>query len=459
YADVLQGLLRDVKVHDTKTTHPDLRIMTPAQARLVKSDIVILGGVNDKVWPPAPDESPWLSPAMIRALGLPAPEAVVGASAHDFVQLASTPNVLLVRAMRSGGAPTVMSPFLARMMLTLRNAGLEKKLEKKTRLLDIHVAMHTPSKVTPVDPPHVTPPVGKRPKKLPVTGVETLMRDPYSVYVKYVLKIRGKAPLDSSPSVADRGTFTHEALDVFMKKYPDALPGDALRELLKIGEKTFKSRMDNPTVRAFWWPRFEQIAKWFVGFEKERRAMSKTLGTEVQGKLEFDTGDSVFTLTAIADRIDRADDDTLTLIDYKTGGVPEQKAVKLGFSPQLTLEALISFTGGFAGIDAANVGKLQYWKLSGNHKAADIKDVKGDITTLVSEARAGIEALVKAFNDPATPYFVTPRPEWAPRYNNNRHLSRVDEWSTVKKTAAVKAAARKKPAARKRAPVRKRPKP
>ncbi len=446
YMDVLQGLMRDVKVHNTKTSHPELRIMTPEQARLLKSDIVILGGINDKVWPPAAPENPWLSPEMIEALGLPAPEAVVGRAAHNFVQMASNPNVLLTRSMRSGDAPTVASPFLARMMLVLHSAGLEKNIENKTRLRDIHVAMHMPTKVVPIKPPHVTPPVDKRPKQLPVTGVETLMRDPYSTYVKYVLKIRQKAPLDSSPGVADRGNFTHEALDVFMKKYPDEMPDYALQKLLKIGQETFKSRIDNPTVRAFWWPRFEQIAKWFVGFESERRNMTKTLGTEVQGKLEFDIGDSVFTLTAIADRIDRDASDQLVLIDYKTGAVPEQKAVKLGFSPQLTLEALISFTGGFNGIDAADVGKLQYWKLSGNRKAADIKNVNGDIKTLVSEAREGIESLVKAFNDPATPYLVTPRPEWAPRYNNNRHLSRVDEWSTVKKTTG------KRPSTAKRRP-------
>ncbi len=448
YADVLQGLMYDVKVQNKATTHPELRIMSPEQARLIKSDIVILGGINDKVWPPAVQENPWLSPKMIKALGLPAPEGVIGNSARDFAQMTSNPNVLLVRSMRSGDAPTVMSPFLARMMMVLHSAGLEKNLENKTRLLDIHVAMHTPTKVVPIKPPHVTPPVDKRPKQLPVTGIETLMRDPYSIYVKYVLKIKQKAPLDSNPGVAERGTFTHEALDTFMKKYPDEMPKNALAELLRIGQKTFETRIDNPTVRAFWWPRFEQIAKWFVGFETQRRAMSKTLGTEVQGKLQFDIGDSVFTLTAIADRIDRDANDQLTMIDYKTGAVPEQKAVKLGFSPQLTLEALISFTGGFDGIDAADVGKLQYWKLSGNRKAADIKDVNGDVKTLVSEAREGIEALIKAFNDPATPYLVTPRPEWAPRYNNTRHLSRVDEWSTVKKTTG------KKPATSKRGPKR-----
>jgi len=435
YVGVLQGLMRDVTVHTTVTSHPTLRITTPEKARLMKSDIIILGGINDGILPRPAEENPWLSPDMIRALGLPAPEAGIGLAAHSFVQMVSNPNVLLTRAMRSGDAPTVASPFLTRMLMVLRGAGLEKNIEKKTRLLDIHVAMHTPAQVIPIDPPLVTPPVDKRPRKLPVTAVEALMRDPYSIYVKYILNIRQKAPLDASPSVAERGTFTHDALDAFIKKYPDELPPNAEEELLKIGRETFKNRMENPAVRAFWWPRFERIAKWFVTFENERRHVSKTLGTEVQGKLEIDTGDGIFTLTAIADRIDRDANDQLMMIDYKTGSVPSQKSVALGFSPQLTLEALIAFTGGFDGIDAEDVGKLQYWKLSGGQRAAEVTEVRGEIGDLVTEARQGIERLIKAFNHASTPYLVTPRPEWAPRYNNVRHLSRVDEWSAVKKTS------------------------
>lgn len=442
YVDVLHGLMRDVTVQSKTTSHPTLHITTPEKAGLYKSDIVILGGINDDVWPPRVNENPWLSPDMIKSLGLPAPEADIGRSAHRFVQMASNPNVLLTRAMRSGEGPTVSSPFLTRLMMVLQGAGLEKAIEKKTHLLDIHMAMYTPSQVTPIDPPQVTPPADKRPKQLPVTAIETLMRDPYSVYVKYVLKLRQKGPLDASPSVAERGTFTHEALDVFVKKYPDKLPANAEEELLKIGRDTFKDRINNPAVQAFWWPRFERIAKWFVKFEGERRKMSKVLGSEVNGKLEIDTGDGIFTLTCIADRVDRGENDQLTIIDYKTGSVPSQKSVALGFSPQLTLEALIAFSGGFEGIDATDVGKLQYWKLSGGRPAADVTDVrgnaKGDVKQMVTEARNGIEALIKAFNDPAMPYLVTPRPEWAPRYNNVQHLSRVDEWSAVKKTAAAK---------------------
>ncbi len=93
------------------------------------------------------------------------------------------------------------------------------------------------------------------------------MRDPYAVYARYVLKLRAKPPIDAGPSVSERGTLTHAALEKFVKTYPDKLPDDAYDQLLTIGEDTFRDRMDSPAVRSFWWPRFERIASWFVKFE------------------------------------------------------------------------------------------------------------------------------------------------------------------------------------------------
>lgn len=438
YLDLLQGLMGDVNVKARVAAHPNLKILNPAQAQFAKSDIIILGGLNDEVWPKGADENPWLSPDMIRKLGLPAADEAIGREALRFTQMAAHPNVLLARSIRSADAPAVASPFVTRLMMVLKGAGMEDVLAGKARLLDIHTAMHTPPDVNPIEPPEPRPPVSARPKQLPVTAVEALMRDPYTVYAKYILKLKPKAPLDASPGVSERGIFTHDALDTFVKKYPDTMPDNAYEELLKIGEETFKSRMNSPVVQSFWWPRFERIAKWFVRFEAERRDMTQTLKTEVEGKLEIDLGDETFTLTCIADRVDKGADDRLSLIDYKTGAVPSQKSVALGFSPQLTLEALIAYTGGFDGIDAADVGKLEYWKLSGGRPAADVTEVRGDLQVMVDEAREGLTNLVKAFNDEKTPYLATPKPDWAPRYNNYEHLSRVGEWSTVKKTNGSK---------------------
>ena len=445
YPALSEALLAGPVVRPHYGRHPRLAIWGLLEARLQQADLMILGGLNEGVWPPRTETDPFLSRPMRAALGLPSPEQRVGQAAHDFAQALGAREAVLTRAARIEGAPTVPSRWLLRLETVLRAAGLERALEA-SQPLHWQARLDDPGKADPASPPAPRPPVSLRPRQLSVTQVETLIRDPYSVYARTILRLKRLEDIDAAPDAADRGTFIHRALDRFLRDYPGPLADDALALLKALGRADFFQTFDRPELKAFWWPRFEQIAKWFVGFETERRTMSKTLGTEVQGKLEFDIGDSVFTLTAIADRIDRDASDQLVLIDYKTGAVPEQKAVKLGFSPQLTLEALISFTGGFNGIDAADVGKLQYWKLSGNRKAADIKNVNSDIKTLVSEAREGIESLVKAFNDPATPYLVTPRPEWAPRYNNNRHLSRVDEWSTVKKTTG------KRPSTSKRRP-------
>jgi ATP-dependent helicase/nuclease subunit B len=452
YVDVLQGLLREVNVKTSAKPHSALKILTPEQARLSKADIIIMGGLNDESWPRRPEENPWISPDMAKKLGLPPVEESIGQEAHRFIQMISNPNVLLSRAVRSGDAPSVASPFLTRLMMVLKGAGLDKDIQGKSQLIDIHLAMHTPANVTPIAPPAPTPPREARPKELPVTAIEKLMRDPYAVYAKYVLKLRPKDPLDASPSVSERGIFTHDALDTFVRRFPDKLPDNAYEELLKIGEEAFKTRINNPTVQSFWWPRFERIAKWFVKFEAERREMTRTLGTEVRGRLEIDLGDGeTFVLTAIADRVDRGADDQLEIIDYKTGAVPSQKSVALGYAPQLTLEALIAFSGGFKGIDAGDVGDVQYWKLSGGRPAADVTKVKGDIKELVDDARDGVTKLAKAFHDPKTPYLSTPRPEWAPRYNNYEHLSRSGEWSTVKPAnnggKTKKTTARRSPAA------------
>ena len=443
YTAVLSGLMRDVNVKPTAAPHPVLKILTPEQAMNDKSDIVIVGGLNSEVWPRRIEANPWLSPDMMAKLGLPRPEQEVGRDARFFVHAMSAPNVLMTRAVRASGAPSVSSPFLTRLQMVLKGAGLGRVLEGKSQLLDIHTAMHTPAIVSPIAPPEPRPAQKLRPKKLPVTAIEGLMRDPYSVYAKYVLKIKPRAAIDAAPNMADRGIFTHAALDTFMRRYPQDMPENAREELLKIGAETFKTHLDNPTVQAFWWPRFERVADWFVRFETERRELSQTLGTEVHGKLEIDLDGDVFTLTTIADRIDRDSQDRLEIIDYKTGTVPPQKAVSQGYSPQLTLEALIAFTGGFDRIDAGDVGKMQYWKLSGGRPAGEVIEIKGDVRQLVDEARTGVTNLMRIFNDPKTPYLSTPRPDEAPRYNNYEHLSRIGEWATVKAIAEKNAPAKK----------------
>ncbi|HYD30903.1 MAG TPA: double-strand break repair protein AddB [Azospirillaceae bacterium] len=432
YAQLFQALIDAKSVRTHYGLHPRLFILGPMEVRMHHADLMILGGLNEGTWPPEPPVDPWMSRPMRASFGLPAPESFIGLSAHDFAQGCGAPEVVFTRAIRVDGTPTVPSRWLLRLDTVLRAAGLDGVLDAEAPVwLGWAKALDTPAAVRPAAPPRPCPPVAARPRKLSVTEIETWMRDPYAVYAKHVLGLRKLDPIAADPGASERGQFIHKALDDFVRAYPSVLPGNALEELLRFGREAFGDALAQPEVWAFWWPRFERIAGWFVDTERERRHTTKPVATEIGGHLDLPGHAGPFRLTAKADRIDRLPDQRLMIIDYKTGQPPSSTEVQLGFAPQLPLEAAMAEAGGFTDIAPAAVGALAFWRLTGGDPPGEEKrPVKEDaISTLSAQARAGLEALIAAFDDPATPYWSQPRPDRAPRYTDYAHLARVPEWS------------------------------
>ncbi len=430
YPALLDALMAMRPVYPRYGVHPRLSILGPMEARLQHFDLMILGGLNEGTWPPDPAADPWMSRPMRRDFGLPSPERMVGLSAHDFTHACGAPQVVLTRAERVDGTPTVPSRWLLRLETVLRALGLDGRIDLAGEpwLAWAH-GLDEPDAVRPVSPPEPRPPVAARPRKLSVTKIERWMRDPYAIYAEHVLRLRKLDPIAADPGAADRGQFIHAALDAFVREYPGPLPGDALHRLLELGRESFGPLLhSHPDVWAFWWPRFERIAEWFIGLERDRRLTVKPLATEVSGELALTGPAGPFLLTAKADRIDSSGEG-LILIDYKTGTPPSTREIELGFAPQLPLEAAIAEAGGFGGVVAGKVAELAFWRLSGGDPAGEEKPVKGDPATLAADARAGLEELIRHFDDPDTPYRSCPRPAMAPRYTDYAHLARVQEWS------------------------------
>ncbi|WP_119679749.1 double-strand break repair protein AddB [Indioceanicola profundi] len=431
YAALIEVLMSGLSVRPRFGLHPRLHIFGLMEARLQQFDLVVLAGLNEGTWPPAPAADPWMSRPMRTRFGLPSPEQQIGQTAHDFAMAAGAGEVVLSRAQRVEGTPTVPSRWLLRLDAVLDRAGLAGRLRAPAaRWLGIQAGLDWPAEVKPCAAPAPKPPVEARPRKLSVTQIETWMRDPYAIYARKVLNLQALEEIDADPGAAERGQILHQALDEFVRAWPDKLPADALDQLLAMGRRAFGPLLEQPGVYAFWWPRFEKVAQWFIGIEQERRrGGTHPLATEVWGKVELPGPAGPFTLTAKADRIDRLGDGGLGLVDYKTGTPPSPKEVRLGMAPQLPLEAVIAKAGGFDGVAAADVGNLAFWRLSGNDPAGEIKEVREDLPALAEEARAGLIELIRLFDDPDTAYASVPRPGWAPRYTDYAHLARVAEWS------------------------------
>ncbi len=272
------------------------------------------------------------------------------------------------------------------------------------------------------------PGAARRPDKLSVTQIEAWRRNPYAIYARHILRLKALDPLDQDPGAADLGSAVHEALHEFTSRFPHALPTDALELLRAEGEAAFRPWLDRPNVWAFWQPRFQRIAAWWLRQERERRPLLTSIDTELTGELVLPNSVPPFTLTARADRIDTRRDGALAIIDYKTGTLPKKEDIEIGFSPQLTLEAAMALAGAFEGIGGTQITELAHWKLSGNRDGGMIDRVKGDVMALADAAMAGLVALVSDFSQDNAVYAATPDPAFAPTYDDYSHLARNTEW-------------------------------
>jgi ATP-dependent helicase/nuclease subunit B len=272
-----------------------------------------------------------------------------------------------------------------------------------------------------------------------VTKIETWMRHPYGIYSEMILRLKPLDPLERGLQPSDRGIFIHRALETFLTtpQIESLLPLDpeaSLSTLLKIGEALASRLSDQILVKTVWWPRFQQMAHWFIKTQGPLCAQLQKVFCEISGSLTWEAPAGPFTLTAKADRIDALKTGKLRFIDYKTNTAPSQKDVALGYSPQLTVAAWMAQAGGFEGMAAGSPQELSYWILKGGHKGGHVVSItppkEKTLDCLVKEAQEGVHQLVALFDDPTTPYLYCPRPEKGPLFDPYDHLARVGEWRT-----------------------------
>jgi double-strand break repair protein AddB len=432
YPSFYRTLLAGEVVRPPYPSHARLFIWGPLEARLQQPDVVILGSLNEGVWPRPQEAGPWLSRPMREALGLPAPEEITGRSAHDFAQLLCARNVYLTRALKVEGVPTVPSRWLQRLLALVDAAKLEERLRPELPFVAWARERDRAPRFAPAEPPRPSPPVAARPRSLSVTRIERWIANPYEIFARHILKLERLRPLGTEPDQALRGTMIHKTLHGFARDHPDTLPADIYGELMARADEDFRELGGSPLVEAFWRPSFARFARWFAATEPVRRALPVKSFAEVEGELKIVAG---FTLTARADRIDLRADGCVTIYDYKTGSPPATKRVDELAAPQLPLEAVIAEGGGFADLGPHPVNALIYIGASGRAEGGSER-AAGDRAAddLAGDARAKLLRLIVRYDDPTMPYEVKRRPgpafAHAYDYDDYEQLARIQEWLT-----------------------------
>lgn len=427
YGNTLHALLQTQTFRSAWGSHPRLHILSPMEARMQHYDRVILSDLNEGGWPSADTADPWLNRPMRQILGLPAPERRIGLLAHDFVQLACAAEVFFTRSTKVGGAVTLPSRFLERMqaVLEIRGGAGAVRQWKDHPVRQWAARMDQPEAAVRLARPVPNPPVAVRPRRLSVTRIEKLLRDPYSVYAQKILRLEPLEPLEKTPQAAEFGNAVHAALEQFLQG------GDRSEAaLLACGRQAFTPYAQAFVVEALWWPRFTRIAQWFL-----QQEWPDSCRVEIKGEWQFAAPAGPFTVEARVDRIDITEDG-IALIDYKTGTPPSQKEIRLGLANQLLLAAVMAEQGAFGEeLRHKPVLQLAYWQLSGGKNGGTVVAVKPekdrDLEEYIREAAEKLPKLIARFDRPEVGYPAMPDGRHLLRYNDYEHLARSAEWSTT----------------------------
>jgi ATP-dependent helicase/nuclease subunit B len=414
--------------------HPRVQILGLLEARLLGADVVLLGGLDETIWPPAANTDAFLNRPMRQALGLTPPERRIGQTAHDFTMAMGAREVVISRALKRGGAPTIASRFLQRLD-ALAGDDIAVCRDRGARLIDLAKRIDQPAGINKIPRPEPKPPIEMRPTKLSVTRIEALRRDPYSIYAESILRLKPLEPLNFEPGARERGTHMHKALEEFTKAHRiGTLPRDSRQRLVALLREKLTDFDNDPDFQAFDWPRIEKAVAFYLGYESERRPVLQGILVEQRGEISISLEDgSSFTLSAEADRIEIAQNGSLRVVDFKTGTPPGLEEVRVGFAPQLTLEAAMVAEGAFAEIGTREVAEAMYLKLGGGDGGFQrpLEWKKASFGEVVARHRSDLQTLLNQFRDETTPYVPRPFPKYAAKYSDYDHLARLKEWSAT----------------------------
>lgn len=434
WPDVMEALIAPEMVKPARGTDRNIAIWGALEARLQTVDTLVIGGLNEGVWPRKPESDRFMSRLMKTGIDLEPPERRIGLAAHDFQMAMGARKVVLARSARSGDAPAVPSRWLQRMLTFIGKDHAAVLRRRGDELLSWARALDVGERRDFAPRPQPKPPLTVRPQHFSVTEIETLRRDPYAIYARRILGLMPLDPVIRDPGAAERGTLFHAILHRFSADVADPLVPEALDGLIAAGRACFAEAALPPDVEAVWWPRFEKLAAGIIEWERGR-AFAVTMRHAEEHAEKTGVGLSGVTLSGYADRVDLLAGGMADILDYKTGSSPSKAQAHTLLAPQLALEGALLRRGAFKGLGAREPSQLAFIRLKPNGEVFEESILEYNrkprtAADLAEEAWARLEKLLIHYADPATFYLSRALPFREGETDGDYdHLARVLEWS------------------------------
>lgn len=395
--------------------HPQLTMLTPVEARLQHFDRVILGNMQERLWPGIHGQSPWLNLAQQAQLGLPSVEQHSTLLAHDVLMLGSCAELFLTYPQREAGSPVARSRYLERLVTLLTAQRVAPSEIHQPVYHRWALQAHSSSEFAPEPAPRPTP--AERPASLRVTWLDVLFSDPYSLYARAILGLRPLDPLDGEPDPRDLGTIAHALIQQLGEHWTayHAAPDATMLETMV--DAALADFADRAAIQLFWRQRLLRALQFVNAQEQVRRLDAVVVRSELDIVQDVALPTGALTLHG---RIDRLEGEAI--IDYKTGKPPRAKDITEGRAVQLLAYALLLAERGDA------VAALEYWGLPAGKRAGSVEALAWD-DALAADLTGRLRAALAELMDPATPLLARPVPGGERFDNDYDGISRYDEWA------------------------------
>ena len=350
---------RTLERHDFRpyTADSPVQLLSLQGSSLARFDALVIAACDREHLPGQPEPSPFFNDGVRGELGLSTWQERFAERLHHFRRLLEcAPRVMLSYRCENNGEAVLPSPWLEVLQVFHQLAyGPEQDL------YDTELGALLPLTGTRVQPgdrrglplpgsnPRPSLPSALRRESLSASSHQRLLDCPYRWFIADCLGLKAVETVSEALEKSDYGERIHRCLEAFhggcehlpgpfTKRLSATNRGEAIDLLRHISRTVFARDLEDNFEHRAWLRRWEEMIPAYIDWQASHEEEWHVQSVEQRHTVILSPR------LGLAGRLDRIDThgDSLGIIDYKTGGVPDQDEVDQGEAVQLPSYALLA---------------------------------------------------------------------------------------------------------------------
>jgi ATP-dependent helicase/nuclease subunit B len=380
-----------------------VKIMNMQQAQYCQFDTLIIAGANMKSFPGCASQHAFFNQSVRQALQLKNWQQTKENNFSQFQHLLLAANdILITWQAEQNGEWMQTSPWVSSLQdfsqhalhRSLHDTQLEDLVARLKPVTERSETLMSQLQTVSQALPKIT--AALTPEEYSASRHQRLIDCPYKFFASDILKLKPLEEISLELLKSEYGEKVHLILHAFHQKCPN-MPApfaetlsldnkpSALAHIEKLSRQVFNTQTEDSIQHRGWFKRWMDTAESYINWQIERQNEWQIYQLEEMAEQALNTENK---LLGRLDRIDRQQD-SYSIIDYKTGGTARQKDIDLGENIQLTSYAAL----------LENVSNVIYLKLDkGETKPAGClegdalislkKDVLTRLETVISDIKS-----------------------------------------------------------------------